>query len=263
MAEETLWRLRLQVIDVLKDWDTKPYQVKKWVFRPYLHRLFITRPQIHKDRNDVLADLEVLKDLLAALKPDIAQGQTNYIQFQIAVIYAHKRLGMLLQEVDRKLREGIIIPVPDSDFQKWIHQELSNADWEGSLEFVNEAEPLVLRKAKAKGVQIKEQTITQKDIDVVNPDDIRNRLKMYREDLEKAHEMPKDNVDCIAHGPSACQFIEEIITKLSDRCVDLPDDNKLAEYDWMEQCGVELAEHDWMEQCRIEEQWQAAHVCKS
>ncbi|KAI3986683.1 hypothetical protein MKX01_014221, partial [Papaver californicum] len=146
--------LKLKQKPGFKDSDIMPFLAKEQVFQPYLNLLFksslsITGHQIHKEKRDVNADLEILQ---------IVEGKRNLIKFQIAVIYAHKKIGMLLCDLDPILEgEGTIFP--DADFRDWIEEKLH-----------------MLYRATAQGVEPEKQTITPENIRVQDEDEVKSRL---------------------------------------------------------------------------------------
>ncbi|KAI3944713.1 hypothetical protein MKW98_021171 [Papaver atlanticum] len=187
---------RRKLKDLIGDWGKMEYEDKELVFHSYLHLLYTT-VHIERSKSDVNVDLGILKELQTILEQNIVDGERNYTQYQVAV--AVKKIGM----------EGII--KPDDEFQNWIEQQLYNEDW---VEYVEEAkarEPEVVKEANALGIPINEQILTLKEIRDENPDE------GYCEELEGAHNMPQDNVDCIARGANMCKLIKHVISKLSRR----------------------------------------------
>ncbi|KAI3993881.1 hypothetical protein MKX01_002894, partial [Papaver californicum] len=70
--------------------------------------------------------------------------------------------------------------------------------------------------------------ITFKEIRDEKPYEVKDRLMVYHKELEKAHNMPQDNVDRISCGLEMCEFIKKIISKLSRRPLVEPFDDILA-----------------------------------
>lgn len=120
---------------------------------------------------------------------------------------------MMLQELRCILKEGIVSP--DDELGKWIEDQLRNEEREGYLNYVHGFERQVVKQANATGIPINEEIITFKEIRNEKPHEIKDRLMMYHKELEKADNMPQDNVDCISRGPEMCEFIKEMISELS------------------------------------------------
>ncbi|KAI3844013.1 hypothetical protein MKW92_016964 [Papaver armeniacum] len=205
---------RLELKDLFLDWGKMPYKEKELVFHSYLHLLY-KNVHIERSKSDVNIDLGILKELQTTLEDNIVDGERNYTQYEIAVIHAVKKIGMMLQELQHILEEGII--KPDDEFRKWIEQQLYNEDWVEYLEDANAREPQVVKEANALGIPINEQILTLGEIRDENPDEVKRRFMGYCEELEEAHKMPQDNVDCIARGPNMCKLIKHVISKLSRR----------------------------------------------
>ncbi|KAI3846981.1 hypothetical protein MKW92_019923 [Papaver armeniacum] len=228
-SPEQIWRSlwsrlsqhRLEVKHLFKDWDIMSFDAKENAFEPYLDLLFRnglspSGHHIHKDRSDVNADLEILQKLHNQLERDMVEGKRNRIKRQIAVVYALKKIGMLLSDLDRINKgEGTIFP--DADFRDWIREKLQNEDWEDYLEFVNRNEGDVLYTAAAEGVELEKQTITPENIRVRDEDEVKSRLTGYHKELEAAQNMSQKNVDCVGRAPYWCKLIDEVIPELSRR----------------------------------------------
>ncbi|KAI3848697.1 hypothetical protein MKX03_025071 [Papaver bracteatum] len=212
---------RLEVKHLFKDWDIMSFYAKQGVFKPYLDLLFRNGLSpighyIHKDRSDVNADLEILQKLHNQLERDMVEGKRNRIKRQIAVVYALKKIGLLLCDLDRINKgEGTIFP--DADFRDWIREKLQNEDWEDYLEFVNAEESNVLYTAAAEGVELEKQTITPENIRVKDEDEVKSRLTVYHKELEAAYNMQQNNVDSVGFGPYWCELIDKVISGLSGR----------------------------------------------
>ncbi|KAI3848698.1 hypothetical protein MKX03_025072 [Papaver bracteatum] len=212
---------RLELKHLFKDWDIMSFDAKEQAFEPYLDLLFRNRlstsgHHIHKDRSDVNADLETLQKLHNQLERDMVEGKRNRIKRQIAIIYAHKKIGMLLCDLDRINKgEGTIFP--DADFRDWIREKLQNEDWEDYLKFVNAEESHVLYAAAVEGVQLEKQTITPENIKVRDVDEVKSRLTVYHKELEAAYNMQQKNLDSVGRAPYYCKLIDEVIPELSRR----------------------------------------------
>ncbi|KAI3944750.1 hypothetical protein MKW98_021208 [Papaver atlanticum] len=147
-----------------------------------------------ENRTEVLADLELLEKLRTLLELDVADGIRNNYRRQIAIIYALKKIGMLLGELDRILKgQGTISP--DADFRDWIVEKLNNEDLEDYLQFTNAKEPDVLLRAAAKGDELEKQIITPETIRIQDVDGFKSRLEVYHKELEAAYNMnPNGNI---------------------------------------------------------------------
>ncbi|KAI3996139.1 hypothetical protein MKX01_031493, partial [Papaver californicum] len=180
---------------------------------------------IYRDRSksDVQTDLRILKDLQTSLQLDIADGERNYTRYRVALIQVPKKIGMMLQELRIIFEEGIINP--DDEFRQWIEEQLSDEEREGYLVYVHEYEPQVVKRAISLGIPINEEKITFKEIRDEKPQEVKGRLMVYHKELEKVHNMPQDNVDCIYRGPKMCEDIKEIISELSRRHLAEPVDD--------------------------------------
>ncbi|KAI3848699.1 hypothetical protein MKX03_025073 [Papaver bracteatum] len=193
---------------------------KELVFETYLHLLFrnslsTSGYHIHKDgsKSDVNVDWGILKVhktlhflFQTTLEDNIVDGERYYTQYQIAVIHAVKKVGMMLQELRHILEEGII--KPDDEYRKWIEQQLHNEDWVEYPEEANTREPQVVKEANALGIPINEEILSLREIRDENPDEVKRQFMVYCEEPEEAHNMPQDNVDCIARGPNMCKLIK-------------------------------------------------------
>ncbi|KAI3944702.1 hypothetical protein MKW98_021160 [Papaver atlanticum] len=148
----------------------------------------------------------------------------NHFRCQIAIAYAHKKIGMLLRDLDCILKgQGTISP--DADFRAWIMEKLNIEDWEDYLHFANAQEGDVLFRAAAKGVELEKQIITPETIRVQDEDGFKSRLEVYHKELKAAYNMPHKNIDCIGGGPTACSLIKGIKPKLRYRHLVNPNDN--------------------------------------
>ncbi|RZC57202.1 hypothetical protein C5167_004508 [Papaver somniferum] len=216
----TLSQQRRELKELLENWGKMAYEDKDSVVHDYFYFLYTT---IHKDRSDVNADLRILEDLQTLLEDNIVDGERNYTQYQVALIHILKKIGMMLQELRCILKEGIVSP--DDEIGKWIEDQLHNEEREGYPNYVHGFERQVVKQANAIGIPINEEIITFKEIRNGKPHEIKDRLMVYYKELEKADNMPQDNVDWISRGPEMCEFTKEMISELSHRYLVKPDDD--------------------------------------
>ncbi|KAI3846985.1 hypothetical protein MKW92_019927 [Papaver armeniacum] len=221
-SDEQIWQRLSTHWDVLKDvfknWDTMSYNEKEWKFKPYVNLLRIaclclTAHRIHKDRNYIDPNLEFLQKLLTLLEPNIIQGKQNLLKHQIGLVYAHKKVAMLLCQLDR-ICKGVGAIYLDAEFRYWAIEKLGNKDWEDFLESLEASEKDVLYRATAQGVEIEKQTITRENIWVQHPYELKSRLAVYHDELEAAKKTSQKHADCIGRGPRVCEHIKEIISQL-------------------------------------------------
>ncbi|KAI3988391.1 hypothetical protein MKX01_019845, partial [Papaver californicum] len=203
--------LRRELEHLLENWDDLTYEDKESVVHQYWYFLYTTNI-IDRSESDVKADLRILKDLQTSLQQDI---ERKYTQYEVARIHVLKKIGMMLQELHSILEGGIINP--DDEFGQWIQEQLRDEERNGYLNYVHGSEKQVVKRAIALGIPINEEKITFKEIRDENPDEVKDRLMVYRKELEKANSMPQDDVDCISRGPELCELIKKITSELSHR----------------------------------------------
>ncbi|KAI3991276.1 hypothetical protein MKX01_034595 [Papaver californicum] len=107
----TLSQHRRESKDLLENWGKLAYEDKESVVHHYMCFLYTT---IHKDRSesDVKADLRILEDLQTSLQLNIDDGERNYTQYEVALIHALKKIGMVYH---KELEKALNMPQDNAD----------------------------------------------------------------------------------------------------------------------------------------------------
>ncbi|MCL7029875.1 hypothetical protein MKW94_026040 [Papaver nudicaule] len=166
---QRLLELRDQLRHLLQDW--KPFLYVRNVISSYVNLLSRSGAEFHKTRSDILVDLGILKELLPKLEKELAESKKDYFHKQLLSVYAHRRKSMMLRVLHKILGKEPNIP---DDFRKWIKEQLVDTDWDTVLQFTNDREEELMKRAFVNEIQLKKQTINVEPIDAGNPDLVKN-----------------------------------------------------------------------------------------
>ncbi|MCL7037844.1 hypothetical protein MKW94_022409, partial [Papaver nudicaule] len=166
-------------------------------------------------------------ELQTKLEKDINEGEKDYIVQEIDILYACKKIAMMLQQLNRILHDDNANL--DDNLREWIEKTLHEEPWEDYHNFVLYLTPEVLERAYALGdyghdpqahvdrikalkdVNIEEINLKDQSISIIE-----KNLEAYLKEQKEAC-IKQDNNLSISNGPRIYARVEAVLSELSDR----------------------------------------------
>ncbi|KAI3861924.1 hypothetical protein MKX03_004432 [Papaver bracteatum] len=180
------------------------------------------------NKSEERVDLDILKELQAKLDHEYAKSKDKYFSLRFSYVYAHRKRAMMLQEISSVLHNENKFTI-SVDFRKWIERKLLDEDWVDTLKYTNLKQGQLKKEAEedCKDVQLLIQTINSEQIEVNNPEIVKQRFMAYQKELADATRKYEENLYAYVHIPERCQSVERLASILEASCLCKPDGNSM------------------------------------